>query len=409
MTATRRTLVILLLIVFIDLLGIGILIPILPLVFYENNLLPEAMSFSMRSFLLGLLIAAYPIAQFFGAPYLGALSDQHGRKKILALSLIGTCIGYIVFALGIIWTNVYLLFFSRILDGFTAGNLSVIRSAIADISDEKTKMKNFGFIGMAFGLGFIMGPFIGGKLSDPQLVSWFNAATPFWFAALMIFIDIFLIFFLFEETLKERRKRPAGVLRGISDIKKAFTHPTLNMLFLTFFLVNFAWSFFTQFFQIYMYDKFQYSSAMIGTMFAHVGIWIVFSQAILVRAVSAKYKPRTILNYSLFFTGIFLLCLLIPPEAKWIYFIQPFLAMAFGFTFPGFTTMISDAADRTSQGEVMGIQQSMLSLGQAIPPIIAGLSLSLGSALPIILAGTIMLITWAIFRMTKEPTKQLQI
>ena len=150
-----------------------------------------------------MLIASYPLAQFFGAPILGALSDKHGRKKIILISLIGTFFGYLLFAYGIITKNVTLLFASRMLDGFTGGNISTIMSAIADVSTVKDKTKNFGMIGMAFGLGIILGPFIGGNLADPNNVSWFNHSTPFWFAALICLFNIALVVFNFKETCKK--------------------------------------------------------------------------------------------------------------------------------------------------------------------------------------------------------------
>lgn len=153
--------------VFLDLLGLGIIIPILPAVLIDprTGLLPFSTTFATRTLIFGFLIAAYPLAQFFSSPILGALADKHGRKKILTLSLLGTLVGYILFAMGLVTQNIYLLFIGRIIDGFTGGNISIAQSAIADISDEKTKSKNFGLIGMAFGLGFIIGPYVGGKLS----------------------------------------------------------------------------------------------------------------------------------------------------------------------------------------------------------------------------------------------------
>ena len=139
------------------------------------------------------------MAQFFGAPILGAMSDRFGRKKILILSLVGTCIGYLFFGAGIAAASLITLFISRAIDGFTGGNISIALSAIADISDPKEKAKNFGLIGMAFGLGFILGPYIGGKLADPSVVGWFTHSTPFWFAAALTFLNIILVTFRSEE------------------------------------------------------------------------------------------------------------------------------------------------------------------------------------------------------------------
>jgi len=183
----KSNLLILFLIVFLDLVGVGILIPVLAPLMLDtgSQIVPAGWSEATRNLALGILIAVYPLAQFFGAPILGTLSDRYGRKKLLGFSLFGTLIGYILFAVGILTNHLWLLFLSRTLDGFTGGNLSIANSSIADMNAGQKSAKNFGLIGMAFGFGFIVGPFLGGILSDPHLVSWFNHATPFWFAAIL--------------------------------------------------------------------------------------------------------------------------------------------------------------------------------------------------------------------------------
>ncbi len=153
--------------VFLNLLGVTIIIPVLgPLMLdsAESGLLPQSFSFQEEAFILGLLKASYPLMQFMGSPVLGALSDRTGRKPILSYALLGSVVGYVIFAIGILQGNIWMLFGGRIIDGLTGGNIAVVYSAIADISNEQSKTKNFGLVGMAFGLGFIIGPFIGGVL-----------------------------------------------------------------------------------------------------------------------------------------------------------------------------------------------------------------------------------------------------
>ena len=166
---------------FMDTLGFGIVIPVLSPLFLDpsSGMFPATFDMPSRMMLLGILIAVYPIAQFFGAPILGGLSDWHGRRRLLMLAEFGVLVGYVIFALGVTYHNLSMLFASLLIGGFMAGNASIINSIIADISDERTKAKNFGLSGMALGVGFIIGPFIGGKLADHTIVSWFNYATPF--------------------------------------------------------------------------------------------------------------------------------------------------------------------------------------------------------------------------------------
>ena len=325
------------------------------------------------------------------------MSDQVGRKKILLVSLFGTFVGYILFALGIIYTNIYLLFISRLLDGFTGGNISIVQSAIADVSDPKTKVKNFGLIGMAFGLGFILGPFIGGKLTDSTLVSWFTHATPFWFAACLVFFNLLLVIVHFKETLHYRRERKVHILTGFQNIKKAFTHVDLRVLFLVIFLMNFGWSFFTQFFQVFLYHKFSFTSSDIGNYFAYVGLWIAIAQGVVVRFVSSRIAPQNVLKVSILATAIVLAIITLPDRVLYLYFTVPFMAIFFGLTAPNFSTIVSNSADKHMQGEIMGIQQSLMSLSFTIPPIIAGIVIQWGLSLPILLASGTIAIAWAIF------------
>ena len=387
--------------VFLDLLGLGIIIPILPAVLLDPRaaLLPFSYDFGARTLVYGFLIASYPLAQFFGAPILGSLADQKGRKKLLTVSLIGTLIGYILFALGIVYNNIYFLFIGRLLDGFTGGNISIAQSAIADISTPETKSRNFGLIGMAFGLGFIIGPYIGGKLADPTIVSWFTYATPFWLSVILTCINIFLVLMYFPETLVNATKATKiSAFTGFRNIKKAFTYRDLRTMFLVGFLLTVGFNFFTQFFQVFLIGKFQFNQSKIGDLFAYMGLWIAITQGAILRPLSKKFKPMSILSVSIILLALTFPILLIPTKAIWIYVIIPFIAVFQGLTQPNSTAIISNLADKDKQGEILGINQSVMSLAQAIPPIIAGFITSISLNLPTMFAAGSTLLAWLIFR-----------
>lgn len=247
--------------IFVDLLGFGILIPVIPLLLANPGspyyMLPKGWNIGQGYILLGILSAVFPFMQFLATPILGQLSDMYGRKKILAFSLIGTCVSYILFAVGVLTKNISLLFLARGLDGITGGNISVAQAAIADVTLPQHRAKNFGLIGAAFGLGLIMGPYIGGKLSDPTLVSWFSAATPFWFAAILSFLNIVFVFWKFPETLRVRKA--AHYIRwsqSVHNILKAWNMKSVQPLFVTSFLIQGGFSFFFTFFSVYLFRRF---------------------------------------------------------------------------------------------------------------------------------------------------------
>ncbi len=396
---SHQSLFILFCIVFLDMLGVGIVIPILAPLFLDQTggIFSSPVPYTMRTILFGLLIAAYPFAQFFGAPLLGGLSDRHGRKPLFLLSLVGTCVGYALFALGIMLQNISLLFFSRMLSGFTGGNISVALSSIADISHTKDRARHFGLIGMAFGFGFIIGPYVGGKLADPSVVSWFTYATPFWLTALLSLANIVAVIFFFRETLQHRSTVPLSIFTGFHNIHKAFSLANLRVLFIVIFLLSFGFTFFTQFFQVFLIERFQFTLSDIGDLFAYVGLWIAFTQGVIVRFISRRFSSSKILDYSILFLALVFPLLVVLPSPLFLFFVLPLLAIAHGVTHPHTTALVSHLSDQKSQGEILGINQSILSLSQAIPPVIAGFIVSLHPSLPIFVAAACTFFAWLVF------------
>jgi DHA1 family tetracycline resistance protein-like MFS transporter len=255
-------------------------------------------------------------------------------------------------------------------------------------------------VGAAFGMGFIIGPYIGGKLSDPSLVSWFNYATPFWFAAIMTAINTMMVVFLVPETrdfgVSEDHKK-INIWAGIENIIKIKDFPQLRILLLVSFLFTFGFTFFTQFFQVFLIQKFQYTQSQIGDIFAYIGLWIAFTQGGLTRILSKHFAPNIIPKVSLLGLSCAFFLLLLPNDYHYLYLILPLVAIFQGSTSPNLTALVSTQSDPKTQGAIMGIQQSVQSLAQAIPPIIAGFIVSIDTNLPITVAAAVMLVTGLIF------------
>ncbi|MGZ4926226.1 MAG: MFS transporter, partial [Halobacteriota archaeon] len=302
-----KPLLVILSVVFLDLVGIGILIPVVPILLAGPRspfyLLPARYTIQTGYILLGWLVAIYPLCQFLAAPILGQLSDRYGRRRLLGISVTGTCISYIIFAFGIVTRNIPLLFLARGFDGITGGNIPVAQAVIADITPPEQRAKNFGLLGAAFGLGFIIGPYIGGKLSDPSVVSWFTAATPFWFAALLSAMNVFLILLLLPETLaRAQRALKIQWSRSLLDIAHAYTYKDFRALFATVFLFQGGFTFYTTFIGVYFINKFSFTSGNIGDFLAYVGLWIVIAQAFILRRL-LRYADYKVLRVTLTATG----------------------------------------------------------------------------------------------------------
>lgn len=386
-------------VVFLDLVGIGIVIPVLASVILDPaHGLAGTMSESGREFLLGALTMIYPLMQFFAAPILGALADRHGRRKLLVVSIAGTCVGYILFAIGIMTGQLWLLFVSRAIDGFTGGNISIAQAAIADISTPETKQKNFGLIGMAFGVGFVVGPFLGGVLSDSSLVSWFSFDTPFWAAALFSLASIGMILRFLPETLREPIHRPLTWLTGIRNVIGAFKMPNLRAMFSVVLFHTLGFAFYVQFFQVVLLQRFGLGQSEIGFYYAYVGLWIAFAQGVVSRIAARRLKPEQALRFSLPLIAMTFLLAISTSDIRVLYaVVVPLMAIGQGLTMPSISTLISNLAGADSQGEVLGIQQSVASLGSVVPPLLAGLALTISLNLPTLIGATLVVAGWLTF------------
>jgi MFS transporter, DHA1 family, tetracycline resistance protein len=389
--------------VLLDMLGIGIVIPILPALFSspEASILPPSIPQNQEAILYSLVIAIYPFMQFFGAPILGALSDKYGRKPILQLSLLGAMTGYLLLAVAIGVKSLPLLFLARALPGFMGGNISIIYSAISDLTHHQpeNRPKYFGLVGAAFGIGFIIGPALGGVLADRTLVSWFNHSTPFYFTAGLTLFNIVLIQWNLPETLRQQKDSALSLLTGMRNIRRAFSFTNLRGLFTVSLLFSLGFSFFTTFFAYYLMKKFGIYERQAGLIFGWVGLWLVFTQLVIVRRLSGKVRPQVILTFSLFALACFIPMLLLPQNNPWwVLAINPLIAIAQGLSSPNLTALVSSNALPDQQGEIMGINQSMISLGQFIPALAGGFLSAFWLPGPLLASGFFMLMAWVVFK-----------
>jgi DHA1 family tetracycline resistance protein-like MFS transporter len=394
--------------ILLDTLGIGILVPVVPQLLGNpaspHYLLAPGTSAGTGYVLLGFLVAVFPIMQFFATPVLGQLSDRHGRKPILALSLFGTSLGYVLFALGIVFRSIPLLFVARALDGITGGNISVAQAAIADVTAPQDRTKNFGLIGAAFGMGFILGPFIGGTLADPSVASWFNAATPFWFAAALAAANTLSVLFQFRETNRHIRDAPVLLSKSVNNIARAYALPELRSIFLTSFFFNAGFGFFMSFFGVFLIHRFGYDEGQIGHFFAYVGIWVIFTQLFTTRVMAARMDESQVLRRSLLGVSLMMGAYTVAPSAAWIFLIAPFASTFNGLSLANMSGLLSRSVAPEVQGEILGIGSSIQALAQSLPPLCAGfIAASLKPTAPVLAAACTMFVAWATFWTLYKP------
>lgn len=384
--------------VFIDLVGFGILIPIFPLLIGDTpfRVTPESWTPQQGLIMLGFLQAVYPLCTFVAAPILGQLSDRFGRRPVLALSIAGTALGYVIFALGIHAASIPLLFLGRALDGLTGGNIAVAQAAIGDISDDTNRQKNFGLLGAAFGLGFIIGPYLGGKLSEPGVSfyglfttpSWFSATTPFWFATGLCVLNVVLILTRFPETIarKDRDKRIAFGT-SVSNVVRGFTSPRLRVLLSSSFLFNGGFTFFTTFFGVYLFRKFGFSQGKTGDYFAVVGLFIAFSQAVVVPVVAKRLPDYRVLRFAFFGVALAMSGFFLASSSWQLWAIIPVFTFFNGLVMANQSSLISRSAEPGRQGEAMGISSSVMNLAQVPASILVGfITGSITSSTPLVVA-----------------------
>lgn len=295
----KKTLPILFVTLLIDMIGIGMIIPILPIIFTDSSspsFLLSGYTSGEQYLMAGLLTALFGLMQFLGAPILGELSDVFGRKKLLILGVGVLALSQLLFGFGIEIGSLALLFFSRAVAGLAGANFSIAQASIADVTDPKDRAKNFGLIGAAFGIGFILGPTLGGFLAH----LFDSAAAPFWIASALGILNVLSVSLFLPETHHNRQaEHHFHFLKGIQNILAAWRDTEARPVYISSFLYASGFTFFTSFVGILLVARFGLDESAIGTFFGVNGIWIVVTQLFILRFITKWYDEKTILKVSL--------------------------------------------------------------------------------------------------------------
>lgn len=372
---------------FADNLGWSIVFPIFAPFFVDvdNKLFAVDISLATRTVYLGVFLAAFPFAQFFGAPLLGDVADKMGRKKALSISVLLTALGYLISSWSIHSSNLSVLFISRLFTGLFAGNLSICLAAVVDISDsERQKIKYFGYFSIIAGFSFIVGTFIGGKFADSSLNKLFNPAFPLLISSIIAFLNFILIVFCFYD--KEQKKKTSfDFLEGLHNIQQALKTKKIKSLYLMYFFFAFSWTLVLQFTPLLMIKKFQFSFSEIGDISAYMGIcWALGS--VFAHAIVKRFSKLKVLETCLWIFTVICLLIILPIHLMVLLTILGFGVVFAGIAWPLCTELISSNASSQIQGKILGMSQSVLSLAMFLSPILAGLLDSIYWGIPFILA-----------------------
>lgn len=365
MARPRSPLFVLFLTVFIDLVGFGIIIPVLPLYAEHFHASPMA---------IGWLTGIYSGMQIIFTPILGKLSDRFGRRPVLMVSIVGTALGFVLMGMA---TALPLLFVARILAGITGGNISIPQAYIADVTAPEQRSRAMGMIGAAFGLGFTFGPLIGGVMSR------ISYSAPFYFAAGLAAANALLVYFILPESLsREHRTRP----HEDATVAEVFRHGRGWMFALvvaTYFFLIVGFAIMTTLFALFTEKRFGYDARANGYLFGFIGILAVVVQGGLIGRLIKIFGEVTLARVGLLLTAASLALLPASHDLTLLLVVCAGLSFGSGLASPPLSGLASQMIDRSWQGRALGVMQSAGSTGRLLGPLLGGWLLTLDLKKPL--------------------------
>jgi DHA1 family tetracycline resistance protein-like MFS transporter len=359
--------------VFIDLLGFGIIIPLMP--FYATH-------FGASAFEVGMLATSFSLMQFLFAPLWGRWSDVIGRRPVIVIGLLGSAVSYLTFGLA---ESLSLLFVSRCLAGVAGANISTAQAFIADSTTPENRAKGMGMVGAAFGLGFIFGPALGGFLSQ------WGYQTPALFAAALSFVNFIAALALLPESLPPDRRTTARRRTRLQAFEHALNRPRLPTVLVVFFLIVSAFASFESMFALYSQARFGFTSVTIGYLFAGVGVVLAVVQGLLVGRVVTRVGEHRLAPAAIALLSVGLGFVALATSIPALAAACGIVAIGMGFQSPSMLSVISQLSDPADQGSALGVSQSLGSLARIVGPLWGGFVFDrFGHAAPFISAAVLM-------------------
>lgn len=366
-------------IIFIDTFAMTLVYPLFAPLFTLNiasgGFFAANVSLPLKDFFYGLTMAIYPIFMFFTAPLLGDLSDKIGRKKVLLICLLGAGAAAVFSGFAVIIHSFIIFFISRMIAGVVAGSLPVAQAAITDVSDENDKTINISLIGFSYTLGIVFGPIIGGILSDKNVVSWFNLATPFFVTTVFAIFNAVLLLLLFKETLQNieqnLRLKTLQIIKPILMFIEAFKNKIIrNVIFVCFFYMM-GWNMYMQFIALHLFQNFKFTATEIGYFIGWIGIVMSFTAIVIIRILTKFLSTQKILLLAILFSILGILIGLMQNVAfQWISAVP--IAIGLGLAYATIVTLFSDAVAPNLQGWIMGVSASVMAAAAGVGGLLTG-------------------------------------
>ena len=366
--------------VFIDLMGFGLILPLLP--FWAEKLGANPVE-------VGLILTIYAVAQFLFTPVFGSLSDRFGRRPVIIVSLL---IEAFSFALTALSGSLVMLLIARFIGGVGASNMSSAQAVVADVTPPEGRARGMGLIGAAIGMGFVVGPAVGGALAG------LGQAVPFWVAMGVALVNALLVLALLPETRKraeatgdvsDQPSRRGGMLGGW---RRAFSSPALARLIIINLLFTLAFTAMEAVFPLFTQQVFHWGAMQNGYIFTYVGVVIVIMQGGLVGALVKRFGEQGVLIGGLAMLAIGLLLLPLSTTLAVLLIALAVLSAGDGAISPSNSALLSFATSAETQGETLGIAQGIAGLGRVFGPLAAGALFSVGIGVPFLAGGAIVVV-----------------
>jgi len=384
----RRSLTLLFIFVFVDVLGFSLILPLLP--YY-------AATFGATAEVVGLLLGVNALTQLLGAPVLGRLSDRFGRKPLLILSLAGTVAGFLMLGLA---RSLAMLFASRVVDGFLGGNISLAQAYISDVTEGKERTKGFGLIGAAFGLGFIFGPAIGGALAGGG-----NYALPALVAAGLSLLNLLGVLVWLPESLpraeRERRAREPRAAFSLRVLWEALSLPCVGPLLQTQLFFSLAFTLFETVFSLFARERLGLDARTTSFVLTYVGVLVVLVQGVGIRLLVRRFTDKQLVFGGSVLLALSLLAWAFSPSLGVLLVVLAPLALASGVLRVAVNTALTRSVWPEEVGGTLGLSAALNSLTRVVAPTIGGFLLGrVGTPAPGVLGALLM--TWLVFYIWKR-------